>query len=139
MVETLEKDRQTAQKNIAQREFEQSMAAGRLGSAAHLSNHLLTLETDANEVAALHKVRDAIAAKRRSNKNKYGVGVPQRLSYSLLIAANQDNHPSSPPTSIEPPSAIRQIQPSVSAPESTPRQLLATVRMIHQQSAPDFI
>ena len=95
MAETLEKDRQTAKKNVAQGEFDKSLAAGRLGSAATLVDYLLTLETDANEVATLHQVRDAIAAKRRSNKNKlWGWGAAAAFVL-FLIATNQDNRPSS--------------------------------------------
>jgi uncharacterized membrane protein (UPF0127 family) len=124
MVETLEKDRQTAQKNIAQGEFDKSLAVGRLGSAATLVDHLLTLETDANEVAALHKVRDAIAAKRRSNSIRTWGWVGAAAVVLILIAANQDNHPTySPPTTYRPPSPSApsiQPQPYPSQPQSYP-------------------
>jgi uncharacterized membrane protein (UPF0127 family) len=101
MVETLEKDKQASQKNIVQGEFEISMAVGQWASAAMFVDQLLMLETDADELASLREVRDAIAAKRKSNKIKTW-GWAAAAAVLILIVANQGDRPSSSTTQMTP-------------------------------------
>jgi uncharacterized membrane protein (UPF0127 family) len=120
-MEALENDKRIAQKTIAFAEFEQSMMQGRLASAASLVEHMLTLETDSNEIAALHTIRDSIAAKRRKNKIKTWGWVAVTAVIVIIVAANQDNHPSAPTGTTEPSSRQPSFPPVPNAsPVTTP-------------------
>jgi hypothetical protein len=68
-----------------------SLSTGKLSEATNLVDHLLALEKDTDELAALQKARAAIADRRRSKKMKAGFWIAAAAVILLIAIANQDN------------------------------------------------
>ena len=103
IVIALKNDQQAAKKNILQGEFDTSLKQENWAAAATVAEKLIEIEKDFNEVAALKQMRDAIAAKRQSNKRKaWGWGVAALIFLSLIAIGNQSSSKSSSPPSASP-------------------------------------
>ena len=91
MVEALEQDKRTTGKNVIQQELDATVKSRRWKAAIPLIDRLLTIETDTDEAAALKKVRETIAAKRRSQVIARWGWAAAAVIFLAIAAANQNN------------------------------------------------
>jgi len=120
VVEMLAQDKRVAEKGIIQQELDPALKGGRWKAAIPLLDRLLTIETDGEEVAALKKVRETVAGKRRSQiKVRWGWATAAVIAL-LATLGNQKNSQ----TYSSPPRYSPQYAPAVpsspTAPSSSP-------------------
>ena len=122
LVEILKADKRASEKHVIQQELEPALKGDRWKAAISLLDRLLTIETDSEEVAALKKVREAAAGKRRSQLMARWVSATAALILLLAVLGNQKNSQTySPPPRYSPPAQYAPAVPSYgSAPSSLP-------------------
>ena len=119
MVEALEQDKRTTGKNVIQQELDATVKSRRWKAAIPLTDRLLTIETDTDEAAALKKVRETIAGKRRSQVIARWGWAAAAVIFLAIAAANQNNHPTYP-SGPQYSSPAPGVSSSVPAPRSLP-------------------
>jgi hypothetical protein len=119
LVEILEQDKRASEKHVIQQELEPALKGSRWKAAISLLDRLVTIETDSEEVAALKKVREAAAGKRRSQYIGRAIWVGVAAILALAVFANRDDQ--------SPPAASRRMTSNdfSSIPPPTPKPQIA--------------
>jgi hypothetical protein len=118
MVIVLKNDQDAARKNILQRDLVENLKHERLSDASTVAGKLVEIEKDAEELAALERTRDVIAAKQRSIRNARWGWFAAAVVLVFFVAIGSQEKSSgrsssshSPPPSYSPPPST-QLSPS---------------------------